>query len=634
MRTKAPQTTTPLLEKIQPMGPKAWITRLLLDPSITSSYYEPDYQDTAGTTLLTNKKDQQHLSVASEDKEHDDLLSTHNEDDPEDVMARPFLPRIKAYLSYVAKKVFVETYEFDGLHLSNATYTAVDGIERDYPGDELPSSHIKATLLGAPNRPVGSWRGVETGLEFSIPSAINFFGGLFHPNIRERRRDGKQSSGLEIFAVILNLLFKLFVILPVKLAVLVPKILFIAIKFVTEYIPSFIKNVTGTLVGHLAKNLVLSYELSQLSILYPIGGFILFGFSFVIMSALHTAARTLTIVAAAFTSPLKSAKFAVALATAIRLSENNYLNYVAMFVMGAIFLAVSIALSTALWSIVFPLILTGLTTIFPALTGMINGLVATPLIASSLTAINTAIASAWSSLGLTAAFAYAANAIALHFGIQIAATTLATGVGSALVGVCAAITAGRIAEAFSNGWARLNTYSFRNAFFPLFFQLEHVENKKQQHLYSPTYQYDALNPGDPSNDESKDTPSLDAQRTVSQYDWSLTDAGTASDIPLAEHQLESNPSLQNHPQIAYDDLSEELTVNGKTPIYSQVRSLAAKIVGEETDANDNQILTVLLPGYDNGYFNLTFSNDLLIKSTYNLTNENIMTALRSPMKKQ
>ncbi len=593
MQTKAPQTVTPLLEKMNYLTPKEWITRVLLDPSITSSYAEPEFQDSTGK-LLQSETNAQHLSVASSDNEFDALLEkpdSQSQSSSVDAEMRPLLPRIKAYLTYLAKKVFVETYEFDGLHLANATYTRADGVEINYPGDELPLSMIIWTFLGFPTRPQfweqrrrnkQSLRLIGFGLIHNISTILrNMFGGSPHPEIETIKAFGTGRALL-----LAGLVIEAFIIKPsiflIKFAELFFKIPLNIIKFGTEYIPSFLKNITGTLVGQLAKNWNLTTELynnGQIGFGSALGGYLVFGFAMVLLAPIHYAIRIATIVLTAATSPLKNAKAAWNLGASLMIDNDigDY-NYISVILVGSLFLAASIALSAALWAIAFPLIFTGLTTLIPALNTAISALMGTPLIASTFTSINAAITSAWAYLGLTSAFAYVSNALALSMGIHIAASNLAFGVAAGLVAAPTAIFAAQIAAAFSNGWARLNQMSFKKAFFPLFFKHEKDDDTRHYHH----------NHGH-GEGVSSQYPRQHAQhitRKLSDSDEELNQANQFAD----EYELKSTKrALPTMPTIEHDETRHILTLNKKPLTLRQIKSAMFRI-DKGYDYGSGQIL--------------------------------------------
>lgn len=577
MQTKAPQTSTPLLEKMNYLTPKEWITRVLLDPSITSSYAESEFQDSTGK-VLQSKTNAQHLSVASSDNEHDALLEkpdSPSQSPSDDAEMRPLLPRIKACLTYLAKKVFVETYEFDGLHLSDAKYTRADGKKIKYPGDELPLSMIIWTFLGFPTRPQ-FWKerrrnqqnlGVKGfGLIHNISTILrNMFGGSPHPDNQTIRAFG---TGVDLLLLI-GLVIEAFIIKPIifliKFAEVFFKIPLNIIKFGTEYIPSFLKNITGTLVGQLAKNWNFTTELynkGQLQLPSALGGYLVFGSAIVLLTPIHYAIRIATIILTAFTSPLKNAKAAWNLGASLMISNSigNY-NYISVILVGSLFLAASIALSAALWAIAFPLIFTGLTTLIPVLNTAINALMATPLIASTFTSINAAITSAWAYLGLTSAFAYVSNALALSMGIHIGASNLAFGVTAGLVAAPTAIFAARIAAAFSNGWARLNQMSFKEAFFPLFFKHEKDSHTGHHHHHGH-------GDGVPMH-LSRGTQQV--TKEFSNSDEELDQADQFAD----GHELKSTQRAL--PRIEYDETRHILTLNKKPLTLRHIESAMFRI---------------------------------------------------------
>lgn len=597
------KTPTPLLELMQYLNPSDWITRVLLDPSITSSYNEPEFQDEVES--LSDNANTAHLSVASRGKEVAQLLS--EPDEPivaeEERELPPLMPRIKAYLAYVAKKVFVETYEFEGLHLSDSTYTAGDGLE-EYLGDELPLSMIIWTLLGVPNRP--QWLSyISLGLEHNPWTLLkNMFGGDVHPAINHYRGPDKEEVSVGFRVLLLaSLLIEVFIIKPVifliKFIEIFFKIPLNAFKFLTEYVPSFIKNVAGTLIGQTTKNIALTTELykkGELSFYAAFGGYLVFGIATVILAPIHYAARFVTIAGAAFTSPLKSAKAAWALGSSFIIHEKlGNFNYIPAVLMGTIFLAASIALSSALWAIALPLVFTGLTSVFPALNGVINGLLASPLVASSWATINTAIASAWSYLGLTTVFAYASSALAASIlGIHIAASTLAVGVAAGLVAAPTAIFGGRFAEAFSNGWARLNQMSFKAAFFPVFF--------------APEKDSDELGHG--HHHGHADGVPLHPRQYTSKLGGEMFDSNEeVDDAAFHADQHGSGVTAQPHTQgWAYDRTNSQLTFNGELPTQDNIHRLVVKRfmqLGAETYLG----YRINLPQLSEHYFDIYFNDE-------------------------
>lgn len=453
--TRESPSTTPLLEKLDYMGPADWFKRVLLDPSITSAY-----NVNGNKPLIFSVATDQYDTADSETK------------------ARPFLPRVKAYLSYLAKKVFVETYEFDGLHLSKATYTGADGIKRNYSDDKLPLSMIIWSLLGFPNRPLflNNLNNKDpVGLEHNLFSILkNMMGGSLHPTKQTFIKHGRFLRMLLALGLLVELLVIKPIILLIKFAEVFFKIPLNILKLVTESTPSFLKNITGTLMGLSAKNLAHSknlYNKGSKSIGKLLSTYFVFGISLLMITPLHYAFRIATIIGTALTSPLKSAKSAWTLGSSFAISDKiGNFNYISVIIVGSIFLALSIALSAALWAIALPLVFTGLTTLIPALNGVVSALLSTPLIASSMATISASITSAWAYLGLTSAFAYVSTALAASIGVHIAAANLALGVGVGLIAAPVAIVAARFAAAFANGWARLNQMNFRSAFFPMFFK--------------------------------------------------------------------------------------------------------------------------------------------------------------------
>jgi hypothetical protein len=420
-----------LVEPIIPMSPKTWFARLFAHTSISSSHSQQIrvYED------LQTQKSGTHLTQLPS-----------------------LTQQLKAYLPHLLKKLFVETYEFDGLDLPTGHFTTAEGIEGSYDADSLPLPVVISTFLGLPNRSEHSNHGApDLGL-WQVWK--NLWGGW----------DSKNSDHIFTRKMILQriavpLLIKPLIFL-IKLIEIIPKIVLNVVKLGTEFLPAFIMNATGAFLGLSTANLAWTLRDDSLSVPEKTGGIIIFGLAVILTAPIHYAARLLTLIGTAITSPLKSAKMTWAFGYAFHIEGYPIPSRILGAFFGGLGLTVSIALTATLWAITLPLVFTAATTLFPALGTALNSLVAYPVVASSLTAINTAIASTWSFLGLSAVFAYASTALATYLGIHITAAALAVGVTVGLIAAPVATVAAGITTGLSNAWARWTAMSFSKAFFP------------------------------------------------------------------------------------------------------------------------------------------------------------------------
>jgi len=321
-----------------------------------------------------------------------------------------------------------------------------------------------------------------------------------------------------------------FLILIVSTVLVPVKIVFNVVKFVAQFLPSFLVHITGSMLGFSAANLVETLESKYLNAGKKIGGFVLFTIAMILSAAVHFPLRLAAYIARAATSPLKNAELAWAFGAMFKIQGWPKLSSVLSKVMGTIALAISLAVTSIVWAIALPFTIAAVSTWIPGASTALNAVLAYPVVANVLTAVNGAVTAAWSFLGLSSVVstvATAAVSVGAFLGVQISTGTVILAATAGLIAAPVATFAASSVQAFSQAWVRWNTVSFAAAFFPRLHALHSQRQERKAHqlqnvedldvasdasLLSPTYAAIELVGIDDKGTEYASAASLEAHR--------------------------------------------------------------------------------------------------------------------------
>ncbi len=417
-----------------------WLKDLVLDKTVSYTYARQMKLAEKATklqTLLTNPgEDEATVPVGPVTLSSDDLTELHE-------YARP--PTVDT--DHIWAGAFARTFPFHGLDLPTARVTfstgdSKDGVKTRFTGDKLHPFLIFVMLSGFPSRvlvvdsqgnPKIDWR------QFLKDIIGGWDNPATGPNANTIKRETKKKNWWNRFLLPVKI-----VIAAVHLAIFIPKLLFNVVKLVTEFLPLVITSYLGKLNGYLAYKTV--DNLYSKGILPKLGALFILGPLTVIVAAIHNPFRIISLVGSALTAPETTARDAWTFGNSFKKRP-----YLGLFV-GTIFVLMSIALSTTLWIIAFPVLITLATTHIPALVPYMTSISQLPIVATSLTAIKGGFALAVGSL--PAAFTSAAAWLASLVGLSLTAPAVAVGATVAAVGIPTGIIGSRAADELSNSWAR------------------------------------------------------------------------------------------------------------------------------------------------------------------------------------
>ena len=157
----------------------------------------------------------------------------------------------------------------------------------------------------------------------------------------------------------------------------------------------------------------------------------------ILLGAIHYAARIVALLGTALTSPEKSARMAWEYGRAL----NSKVFGTLLGILGA---AISVALTTVLWIVLLPLMISEILVLIPQLGTVLAAISQWSVVASSLTFIQGTFALVAGSL--PAAFATAASAVTAALGLTVSATTLAVATTVAVIAAPVTTIGSRIAD--------------------------------------------------------------------------------------------------------------------------------------------------------------------------------------------
>lgn len=342
------------------------------------------------------------------------------------------------------KDLFLRAYGFDGYNPVDKTATTTNGERK--PIQRVGWGLLLLSFIGFPNRPNAI---DDFGAPILTPKQLfkNFFGGW--------TLSTKNWSPLEIF----ELFFKIGLVFPVKLIGVPLKIIINTIKLFTELALPIIEAIIFTI----RKNFIRATEDSNNRLISVPGTFLK-----IILLLVHRLFEYAAIwpirVGLLLTSPAKSASLAFAAGRSLKISwfgpeAEEWISRV----VGALGWFVSFALTALLWTLILPIAISAITTIFPAIIPAIAWVTHLPAVTASIAwisqfsvvtaTLNLAsglFASVGAALGL--AFGPAITAIAGLFGLQISTLAIVVGTTIGMLGAPVIIFGNMIADHFSELW--------------------------------------------------------------------------------------------------------------------------------------------------------------------------------------
>lgn len=336
--------------------------------------------------------------------------------------ARLFDPVPRVEIESIFTGSFLKTYGFDGYVPSTTHITMANGAENTFDSLNDDESYfllpwVILNFFGIPSRPGEDyWQIIR-----------NFFGGW----------DSLWPFGFTIegkrFWNILALPFKLGVILPLKLIGIPFKLALNIVKLFTEFLPELIVNYTGLAV------LLLAQDPNADSMPGLIANLILRFLVILLVAIVHYAARIVSVLGTAFTSPEKSARDAWEFGRSLDVP-------VLGTIFGALGAAISIAITTLLWTIALPFAVNQILVLIPQLVPLLTTISQWPIVSSCLN-----MAQGIYSV-LPAAFSTVGSALSTAFGVSINSLVLTVTVSIATIGGLATAIGGRITDTLSNAW--------------------------------------------------------------------------------------------------------------------------------------------------------------------------------------
>ena len=474
----------PILTKMRATGAVDWFQQLFAHDSVRSSFHNTQeaYKAEAARVAAKLAADEgaeeseaqplmDHLSLDSEQDDLADLLQPLQAQEDSVTTAK----QLKTYLSSLIKKLFLHTFTIEGLDVIAGTVTTAKGVIRKYEGETFSVSMVVTALLGLRNRPDSMRNGAPSISALQVWK--NFWGGWF-----DRKRPAK--TVLESVAYFTFVKFFMFIISVVLVPV---KIVLNVVKFVAQFLPSFLVHISGSMLGFSAANLMETLESNTLNLGKKAGGFILFGSAMILSAVVHYPLRLVAYIARAATSPLKNAELAWAFGAMFKIQGWPKLSFALSKLLGIIAVAISFAVTSIVWAIALPFTIAAATTWIPALGTALNTVLAYPLVANALTAVNGAVTATYSFLGLSSVVstvATAAVSAGTFLGVQISTAAVILGATAGLIAAPVAIITADTAQAFSHAWVRWNKVSFVEAFFPRLHAVytQRQERKAQQRV--------------------------------------------------------------------------------------------------------------------------------------------------------
>lgn len=385
------------------------------------------------------------------------------------------------------EEAFDETYEFDGLSITQRPLRSASKLSDKEPDDELNNPEDEETLsqifaylspiFGLPTRDVlksgDSWKSLFKQL------GKNLIGGWdSSPDISFKKK---------VWQWVVSPV-KVLIILPLKILGFPLKLLLNFMKVFTEFLPLLISSVTAHGMGWALKTLhrlseedspidtaielpllPLAVEKSPRWIVYLkiVGLFPLY----LLLGTVHIVFRIITLAGKALTSPEKSARMAFAYGRELNITVFGDskmgigLGRFLSNVVGGLGAVISIGITATLWLLTFPLLISAIVSAFPILLQAITWvsqlppvlatmtwIAQTPLLTTSLGAVQGGLATM--GLALSAAFGPAISSLAGLIGLKLSVGILAAGTTLGLITAPITIILSRVADELSNAWAR------------------------------------------------------------------------------------------------------------------------------------------------------------------------------------
>lgn len=347
--------------------------------------------------------------------------------------------------------LFLWIYGFDGLKVSNLeiVYPDLTGNSSKKLDYYRPLSNglLLAAFLGLPSRPTAMPDGKGNYYpELSIKQLFkNFIGGW----------DFDQNTPRTKF-ILGALVFPKFIIALVKIFTLPFKLLINVVKLFTEVLPFLLRALI-----HLPTSVLIVQTLimlkAQRSLFFKIPVVILLGFLALIFGVVEHALKIIFLLGSALTSPERSARMAFENARSLKIEWLGY-------TLGLINSIFSVLVSTVLWTIMLPLAVGTLITLFPALLPAISSLLHLPFITntlawlsqstwlvSSVSGISAALTTIGSFLGTVFGSTVVALAGLVDVKVSIAVVFFGAAVGALTAPVAILLTAAT--DWLSNQWA-------------------------------------------------------------------------------------------------------------------------------------------------------------------------------------
>lgn len=363
------------------------------------------------------------------------------------------------------------TYENDGNDVINQTETTADGSKfsshrRMGNGAASRYNYYKSffhsiiTFIGLPSR-IG-----DDGFTL-LQFARDLIAGW---NPLPRNREGKLAWGEFNTKNWLNIIGSILLIKPI----VIPAIIIATwplrlarniLKLGTEHLPLMFYVFFAYLSNHFYESLTGTWEKTKSwtdhrhFLVY--GGIktiklLVFGSLFIASYLLSTAFTIVHKVGMLITSPDKSRRYWYNMGN--KLSSDSMLKYIpfASYILPALFSVLSVVASALTWAMIFPLLISALTTFFPVLIPTVTSIANLPLIAASLKMISaTVISVSTTFVGIFAPVIAVLNAVAAAVGIQVTTTYFAVGFTLGAIAAPFAVGLTFVADKLANLWATL-----------------------------------------------------------------------------------------------------------------------------------------------------------------------------------
>lgn len=426
-----------------------WAKDLIFDKAITYTMKRQEYLEQFAdkkVLLLPVKSD---AGVSGQDIRKKNLPNYLKSSDGANVRA----PRVDT--DHIWSGSFIETYGIDGLDLPSARITHDSGDKSirnrkenaRFEGSQLPAFLYFIMFLGLPSRVLFDKSGK---INYSWQQFWHALIGGWDSTHDEIKNLAKKKNWWNRFFLVVP--FKELIAVYYIVTTIFIKLPINIIKFPAVMLPLVIKSYTAVLTGWLTYKS--TSNLTSPGVFTKLAGVAL-GLISVITFAVNTAVRLATVVLRAFFAPETNARLFWREGLTI---ENKPL----AFIVALVGVLASIALTTALWIIAFPVIITIATNLFPFLVPVMASLSQLPIIATSLVAIKGGFALAVGSL--PAAFTSAAAWLAGLAGLSLTTPAVAVGATVAAFAAPVFIIGGRIAGELGNAWSKWQTGSIFNLF--------------------------------------------------------------------------------------------------------------------------------------------------------------------------